>query len=176
MDKGLLSINPACCGQLVKLLITLEPCWISGSNFVYLFTLILSSHLYAKRWRGFAEHHFGRSRSFSENAHNSLTASCILIKFCIRIHFNIIETPACTPVTRLCHYFIFINCKTLAYVVQHKWISSLVTRIYKYATLLYSSSKCFWNSQQATVYNWSTSTVYELNILMYSSTENIPYS
>ena len=25
MDEGLLSINPTCCGQLVKMLITLEP-------------------------------------------------------------------------------------------------------------------------------------------------------
>ena len=152
---------------------TLLDIWIKFCVFIY---FILSSHLYAKRWRGFVEHHFGRSRSFSENAHNSLTASCNLIKFCIRIHFNIIETPACTHVTRLRHYFIFINRKTLAYAVQHKWISSLVTRIYMHATLLCSSSKFFLNSHQATVNNWSTGTVYELNILMYSSTENIPYS
>ena len=34
----------------------------------YLF-LILSSQWYAKRRRGFAEHHIGLSRPFSENAH-----------------------------------------------------------------------------------------------------------
>ena len=37
MEKGLLSISPACCGQLVKMLITLEPHGIFGSNFAYLF-------------------------------------------------------------------------------------------------------------------------------------------
>ena len=31
--------------------------------------LILSSQWYAKRRRGFAEHHIGQSRHFSENAH-----------------------------------------------------------------------------------------------------------
>ena len=59
--------------QLVKLLITLEPRSIFTSNFVYLCTLTLSTHCHAKRWRGFAEHHFGRSSSFSENVHNSWT-------------------------------------------------------------------------------------------------------
>ena len=33
MDVGLLSISPACCGQFVKMLITLEPHVIFGSNF-----------------------------------------------------------------------------------------------------------------------------------------------
>ena len=38
MDEGLLSISPACCGQLVKILITLE---LYG---ICLFILILSTH------------------------------------------------------------------------------------------------------------------------------------
>ena len=40
MDKGLLSIISADCGQLVKMLISLEPHGIFGSNFAYLFILI----------------------------------------------------------------------------------------------------------------------------------------
>ena len=36
MDEGLLSIIPAGCGQLVKMLITLEPHGIFRSNFTYL--------------------------------------------------------------------------------------------------------------------------------------------
>ena len=35
--------------QLVKMRITLEPCGIFTSNFVYLYTLTLSSHCHAKR-------------------------------------------------------------------------------------------------------------------------------
>ena len=56
---------------LVKMLITLEPHGIFGSNFVYLCILTLSSHWYEKRRRGSTEYHFGRSSSFGENAHNS---------------------------------------------------------------------------------------------------------
>ena len=43
MDEGLLSIRSAGCGQLVKLLMTLEPHGIFGSNFAYLCILKLSS-------------------------------------------------------------------------------------------------------------------------------------
>ena len=57
MDEGLLSISPACCGQLVKILINLEPYWIFGSNFAYLFILIMS-----KAVTRVCEHHFGQSR------------------------------------------------------------------------------------------------------------------
>ena len=32
MAEGLLNISPACCGQLVKMLITPVPYWIFGSN------------------------------------------------------------------------------------------------------------------------------------------------
>ena len=39
MDKGLLRIISTGCGQLVKMLITLEPDGIFGSNFAYLFIL-----------------------------------------------------------------------------------------------------------------------------------------
>ena len=46
MGKGLLSIISAGCGQLVKMLITLELHGIFGSNFAYLqvFILTLSNH------------------------------------------------------------------------------------------------------------------------------------
>ena len=44
IDMGLLSKCPAYCGQLVKILTTLEPYGIFGSNFAYLFILIFSSH------------------------------------------------------------------------------------------------------------------------------------
>ena len=39
--------------------------------------------------RGFGVHQLGRSKSFRENDHNSLTAWFILIKFRILIQFNI---------------------------------------------------------------------------------------
>ena len=70
MGEGLLSISPECCGQLVKMLINLEPNGIFGSNYAYLFILTLSRHMYAKRRRRFAKYYFGQSRYFSENAHN----------------------------------------------------------------------------------------------------------
>ena len=60
----------------MKIIKTFEPNGLCGSNFAYLFILILSSHWYAKRWRGFAEDYFGQSRSFSENAHNSKITVC----------------------------------------------------------------------------------------------------
>ena len=44
IDMGMLCNCPACCGQLVKILITLEPYGISESNFAFLFILLLSSH------------------------------------------------------------------------------------------------------------------------------------
>ena len=44
IDMGLLFNCSACCGQLVKILITLEPYGIFESNFAYLFILIFSSH------------------------------------------------------------------------------------------------------------------------------------
>ena len=49
VSLSLLSISPAGRGQLVKMLITLEPHGIFGSIFAYLFILTLSSHWYAKR-------------------------------------------------------------------------------------------------------------------------------
>ena len=41
IDTGLLSNRPACCGQLVKILITLDKYAIFRSNFAYLFVLKL---------------------------------------------------------------------------------------------------------------------------------------
>ena len=39
---SLLSISPACSGQIVKMLITLEPCGIFGSKFAYIFIIWLA--------------------------------------------------------------------------------------------------------------------------------------
>ena len=44
IDIGLLSNCPARCGQLVKILITIEPYRNFGSNFAYAFISILSIH------------------------------------------------------------------------------------------------------------------------------------
>ena len=48
MDVALLSISLAGRGHLVKMLLSLEPHGIFGSNFAYLFILTVSSHCYAK--------------------------------------------------------------------------------------------------------------------------------
>ena len=103
-DEASPSIILAGRALLVKMLITLEPHGIFASNFVYLCILTLSSHCHAKRWRGFVEHHFGRSSSFSENAHNSWTPWYIHFKFCILMYFNIVRPLPCKTrlVTRLC--------------------------------------------------------------------------
>ena len=101
-DEASPSIILAGWALLVKMLITLEPHGIFASNFVYLCILTLSSHCHAKRWRGFVEHHFGRSSSFSENAHNSWTPWYIHFKFCILMYFNIVRPLPCKTVTRLC--------------------------------------------------------------------------
>ena len=47
MDEELLSISPVGCGQLVQMLITLEPHGILGSKCACLFILALSSDWYA---------------------------------------------------------------------------------------------------------------------------------
>ena len=59
------------------------------------------SHWYAKRLRGFTEHHFGWLSSFSENAHISLTSGYIWSKFSILMYFNIVQPLPCKTVTRL---------------------------------------------------------------------------
>ena len=68
------------------MLITVEPHGIFQSNFAYLFFSTLSNHWFANCWQGFTEHHFGRSMSFRENAHNSWTTWYILIQFSIILH------------------------------------------------------------------------------------------
>ena len=55
-DEASPSIILAGQALIVKMLITLEPQGIFGSYFILL---------------GFTDHHFGRSSSFGENAHNS---------------------------------------------------------------------------------------------------------
>ena len=87
--------------QLVKMLITLKPCGMFGSKFVHLCILTFFSHWYAKRRRGFTEHHFGWSSSFSENVHNSWTTWYFWFKFCILTYFNIVQPLVCKTVTRL---------------------------------------------------------------------------
>ena len=74
---------------------------IFGSNFVYLCILTLSSHWNEKMWQGFTGHHFGLSRSFGENAHNSWTGWYIWFKFCILMYFNIVQPLVWKKVTRL---------------------------------------------------------------------------
>ena len=91
-DEALSIIVLAGQALLMKMLITLEPCSVFGSNFEYLCILTLSSNWYAKRSLGFTEHHFGRSSSFSENAHNS-TAWYILFKCCILMYSIIAQPP-----------------------------------------------------------------------------------
>ena len=44
---------------------------------------------------------FGRSSSFNENVHNSLTTWYILLKFCILLYFNTVQPLVCETVTRL---------------------------------------------------------------------------
>ena len=41
--------------SISEIVITTEPHGVFGSNFAFLFILTLSSHLYAKRWRGCCE-------------------------------------------------------------------------------------------------------------------------
>ena len=107
MDNGFLSNCPTCCGQLVKILIIFEQMGYLGQIFAYLFISLLSSNWYAKQRRGFAEHHFGQDMYFSENAYIKLLDSMVyfFVKFCILIHFNIIETQVCktaiSPLSRI---------------------------------------------------------------------------
>ena len=72
------------------MLITLEPCGKFCSNYFNIAKLLV-----AKRLRGITEHHFGRSSSFSENAHNSWAAWYIWFKFCILYVFNIVQPLVC---------------------------------------------------------------------------------
>ena len=71
VDEASPSISLAGGGQLVKMLITLEPHGIFCSNFAYLYILTLSGHWYAKRGRGFTEHPSSRPWSVRKNAHDS---------------------------------------------------------------------------------------------------------
>ena len=75
MDKGLLSIISAGCGQLVKMLITLD-------HMVYLDRVLHANacqhylttgmcNILFLDGQGFAEYHFSWLLSITENAHNS---------------------------------------------------------------------------------------------------------
>ena len=146
VNIGLLSNCQACCCQLVKILITLEPYGIFGSYFAHLFILILSSHWYPKRWRGYADHHCGRSMSFSENAQYSWTALYILIKFCILIHFNIIEIQVCKTVNRLCQeYFVWQSLVNVLHTCVSILLKCIRTRFRM--ELFQHSERLCWNTQ-----------------------------
>ena len=70
MDEGLLSIISASCGQLVKMLITLEP----HGNLDPILQIYLFLHCPVTGMQNGDKallSFFGLSRSFTENAHNS---------------------------------------------------------------------------------------------------------
>ena len=105
---GLLSNCLACCGQLVKILITLKPYGIIGSNCAYFFNFnIVQPLVWKKTVASVSGASFGQSRYFSKNAHNSWTVWYILIKFCILTHCNIIETHVYNKVIRVCQEFLW---------------------------------------------------------------------
>ena len=54
-DEAWPSISPVGRGQLVKMLINIEPHGIFWSTFAYLYNLTLSGHWYSKRERSFTE-------------------------------------------------------------------------------------------------------------------------
>ena len=73
--------HSAGCGQLVKMLITLELHCIFGSNVAFLSIFTLSSHLHAKWCQGFARLHFyivTLSRNVSGLNRLALFGMCIL--------------------------------------------------------------------------------------------------
>ena len=75
---------------LVKMHITLGPHGILCSHFVYLCILNIAQPLICKMGTRLHRASFGRSSSFSQNAHNSRTAWYILFKYCILLYFNIV--------------------------------------------------------------------------------------
>ena len=112
--------------------------WTRGiftSNFVYLCTLTLSSHCHAKRWRGFAAHHFGRSSSFSENAHNSWIPWYNHFKFCILMYFNIVQPLSWKTVTRLHRAIILAGRALLVKLHHNSWTPWYIC--FKFCILMY---------------------------------------
>ena len=81
MSEGSLSIDSASCDQLVKMLMTLEPHGIVGSNFAYLFILTFSSYWYANGDEALPRIILVKRLITLE------PAPYILIKFCILLHF-----------------------------------------------------------------------------------------
>ena len=72
IDMGLLSNCPACCGQLVKILITLAPYGIFVTHFAYVFISIVSSHPDMENGdEGLTSIILAGQGLLSENAHNS---------------------------------------------------------------------------------------------------------
>ena len=80
-DEASPSIILASRALLMKMLITLELRGIFCSNFVYYCILTLSNRWYASPGINLA------GQAFSENAQNSWTAWCILIKFCMLLYY-----------------------------------------------------------------------------------------
>ena len=71
MGEALLTISRAGGGQLVKMLITLEPHGIFWITFCILIHINIVQPLVCKLVTRFAEHKSGWSRSFGESTHNS---------------------------------------------------------------------------------------------------------
>ena len=71
MDEGLLSISPACCGQFVKSSYLLNRMGYLDQICILIYLNIVQPLVCKTVRRVFAECHFGPSRYFSENAHNS---------------------------------------------------------------------------------------------------------
>ena len=93
IDMGLLCNFPASCGQLGKIIITLEPQGVYVSKFAYLFILILSSHSGMQNSdKGLSSINFADQGILVKLLINLETLG---IKFCVLIHFNIIETQVC---------------------------------------------------------------------------------
>ena len=142
MDEALPSISLKIWDHLVKILITLKPRGIFTSNFVYLCTLTLSSHCHAKRWQGFAEHHFGWSSSFSENAQNSWTPWYNHLKFCILMYFYIVQPLPCKTVTRPSPSIILAGRALLVQMLKTLEPRGIFTSNFVYLCTLTLSSHC----------------------------------
>ena len=93
------------CSQLVKILIALEPYGIFELNFAYLFILILSSHPCMRNGDKGLLSIILAGQGLSVKMLITLERH-ILIKFCVLIHVNIIETHVCKTAIRFCQDFL----------------------------------------------------------------------
>ena len=101
-DKGSQSIVLAGLALLVKMLITLEPDGMFGSNFIYLCIVTLSSHWYEKCDEASTSIILaGRALLVKMLIINSWTAWYNLFKFCILMYFEHCPATDMQMVTRL---------------------------------------------------------------------------